>query len=40
IPDEPAIAGKTAEIFNYYGISPENVQQIAHRLMQIQEMYE
>ncbi|MDB5084541.1 MAG: transketolase [Bacilli bacterium] len=40
IPDEPAIAGKTAEIFNYYGISPENVQQIAHRLMQKQEMYE
>jgi len=29
IPDEPAIAGKTAEIFKHYGISADNVAKIA-----------
>jgi transketolase len=28
IPDEPPIAGKTAEVFNHYGISAENVARI------------
>jgi transketolase len=29
IPDEPAITGKTAEVFQYYGISNENIKRIA-----------
>ncbi|WP_462410497.1 transketolase family protein [Neobacillus sp. Marseille-QA0830] len=29
LPDEPAIAGKTAEVFEYYGLSVENVRKIA-----------
>ncbi|QJD81995.1 transketolase family protein [Cohnella herbarum] len=29
IPDEPAIAGKTSEIFRHYGLSAENVLKIA-----------
>ncbi len=28
IPDEPPIAGKTAEVFNYYGITAENIAQV------------
>ncbi|OZB98235.1 transketolase family protein [Paenibacillus sp. XY044] len=33
IPDEPAIAGKTAEVFRHYGISAAHIQQLAHQLM-------
>lgn len=33
IPDEPAISGKTAEVFRHYGISDMNIQQLAHRLI-------
>lgn len=29
IPDEPAIAGKTKEVFEYYGISAENIKNLA-----------
>ncbi len=29
IPDEPAIAGKTSEVFNHYGISAGNIKKIA-----------
>lgn len=34
IPDEPAIAGKTAEVFEHYGISASNVQRIANDMLQ------
>ncbi|MRN52205.1 transketolase family protein [Paenibacillus monticola] len=34
IPDEPAIAGKTAEIFQHYGITAENITQIAKTIVQ------
>lgn len=33
IPDEPPIAGKTAEVFNYYGISKDNVKRLALDLL-------
>ncbi|WP_028589209.1 transketolase family protein [Paenibacillus massiliensis] len=33
IPDEPAIAGKTAEVFQHYGISSENLTQVALQLI-------
>jgi transketolase len=33
IPDEPAIAGKTAEVFRHYGISAAHLQKLAHQLM-------
>ncbi|AGA57445.1 transketolase, alpha subunit [Thermobacillus composti KWC4] len=33
IPDEPAIAGKTAEVFRHYGISAENLADAALRLI-------
>lgn len=33
IPDEPAIAGKTSEVFNHYGISATNIQQVARQLI-------
>jgi transketolase len=33
IPDEPAIAGKTAEVFRHYGISAENLADLALRLI-------
>ncbi|MEV5025090.1 transketolase family protein [Paenibacillus sp. LPE1-1-1.1] len=33
IPDEPAIAGKTAEVFNHYGINASNIKQIALELL-------
>lgn len=33
IPDEPAIAGKTAEVFEHYGISANNIKQIALELL-------
>ncbi|TDG00763.1 transketolase family protein [Paenibacillus piri] len=29
IPDEPAIAGKTAEVFRHYGISADHIKQLA-----------
>jgi transketolase len=36
IPDEPAIAGKTTEVFNHYGISAENIAQVALGLIKVQ----
>lgn len=33
IPDEPAIAGKTAEVFNHYGLNAENIIKIAKQLL-------
>ncbi|MNJ45995.1 2-oxoisovalerate dehydrogenase subunit beta [compost metagenome] len=33
IPDEPAIAGKTSEVFEHYGITKDNITQIALELM-------
>jgi len=33
IPDEPPIAGKTAEVFNHYGISKDNVKRLALDLL-------
>ncbi|SFA82207.1 transketolase [Cohnella sp. OV330] len=33
IPDEPAIAGKSAEVFDYYGISAGNIKKIALDLL-------
>ncbi|EHS55902.1 transketolase family protein [Paenibacillus sp. Aloe-11] len=33
IPDEPAIAGKTAEVFEHYGLTPENINKIALELI-------
>lgn len=33
IPDEPAIAGKTAEVFEHYGISTSNIRRLALDLM-------
>lgn len=33
IPDEPAIAGKTNEVFQHYGITKENITQIALELI-------
>lgn len=33
IPDEPAIAGKTAEIFAHYGLTADNVQKLASELV-------
>ncbi|MBB6693499.1 transketolase family protein [Cohnella xylanilytica] len=33
IPDEPAIAGKTSEVFEHYGISAGHLKQIAHELL-------
>ncbi|WP_276352267.1 transketolase family protein [Cohnella caldifontis] len=33
IPDEPAIAGKTSEVFEHYGISASNIKQIALRML-------
>jgi transketolase len=33
IPDEPAIAGKTAEIFNHYGLSADHVCTVAAQLL-------
>jgi transketolase len=32
IPDEPAITGKTAEVFEHYGLSVENVKAIALKM--------
>lgn len=34
IPDEPAIAGKTAEVFEHYGISASNVRDVVNGMMQ------
>ena len=33
IPDEPAIAGKTAEVFEHYGISAKNLKKVALELL-------
>ncbi|CAM3957321.1 transketolase family protein [Paenibacillus alkaliterrae] len=33
IPDEPAIAGKTSEVFNHYGISADNIKKIALEML-------
>ncbi|GGG08314.1 transketolase family protein [Paenibacillus abyssi] len=33
IPDEPAIAGKTAEVFAHYGISADNIKKLALELL-------
>ncbi len=33
IPDEPAIAGKTSEVFEHYGISATNIRKLALELM-------
>lgn len=33
IPDEPAIAGKTSEVFGHYGISADNLKRIALALL-------
>lgn len=33
IPDEPAIAGNTAEVFQHYGLSADNIKQIALTLI-------
>lgn len=33
LPDEPAVAGKTAEVFEYYGLSVQNVREIAMQMV-------
>jgi transketolase len=33
LPDEPAIAGKTTEVFEYYGLSVDNVRKIAIQMV-------
>ncbi|HEY8890831.1 MAG TPA: transketolase C-terminal domain-containing protein [Clostridium sp.] len=33
IPDEPAIAGDSSEIFNYYGLTTSNVKNIAKKML-------
>lgn len=33
IPDEPAIAGTSAQVFNHYGISAQNIKQLALELL-------
>ncbi|MFC9710276.1 transketolase family protein [Paenibacillus sp. NPDC056933] len=33
IPDEPAIAGKTAEVFRHYGLTGDNIKQVALELI-------
>ncbi|WP_019004707.1 transketolase family protein [Cohnella laeviribosi] len=40
IPDEPAIAGKTAEVFAHYGISADNIKRIALEMLGKQERRE
>jgi transketolase len=35
LPDEPAIAGKTAEVFEYYGLSVDNVKKAATQMVNI-----
>ncbi|WP_028552977.1 transketolase family protein [Paenibacillus sp. UNC451MF] len=37
IPDEPAIAGKTAEVFRHYGLTADRIKQIALELLDQQE---
>ncbi|MNQ98460.1 1-deoxy-D-xylulose-5-phosphate synthase [compost metagenome] len=37
IPDEPAIAGKSSEVFEHYGISKSNLKQIALDMLGKQE---
>jgi transketolase len=33
IPDEPAIAGTTGQVFDHYGLSVENVKKVAGQLL-------
>ncbi|WP_342041644.1 transketolase family protein [Bacillus sp. OTU2372] len=33
LPDEPAIAGKTAEVFEFYGLSVDNVKKVAIKMV-------
>ncbi|ULT58316.1 transketolase family protein [Neobacillus drentensis] len=33
LPDEPAIAGKTAEVFEYYGLNVDNVKKVAIQMV-------
>jgi transketolase len=33
LPDEPAIAGKTAEVFEYYGLSVDNIKMVAMQMV-------
>ncbi|ASA19756.1 transketolase family protein [Paenibacillus donghaensis] len=33
IPDEPAIAGKSAEVFRHYGLTGDNIKQVAFELI-------
>jgi transketolase len=33
LPDEPAIAGKTAEVFEHYGLSVQNIREIAMQMV-------
>lgn len=33
LPDEPAIAGKSQEVFDYYGLNAENLVKEAHKLL-------
>jgi len=33
IPDEPAISGNSAEVFNHYGLTTENIVKITHQLL-------
>jgi transketolase len=33
LPDEPAIAGKTTEVFEYYGLSVDNVKKVAIKMV-------
>jgi transketolase len=33
VPDEPAITGNSREVFNYYGINPENISKLAKQMI-------
>lgn len=33
IPDEPAIAGTTAQVFGHYGITADNIRQVAQKML-------
>lgn len=37
IPDEPAVAGKTAEVFSHYGISADSLQRSALEMLEIKK---
>jgi transketolase len=38
IPDEPAIAGTPAQIYDYYGLSVSNITKIAKKLLKNREI--